>query len=351
MSPTPTNDPSTSRRPLALVTGASSGIGFELARCCVEDGHDLVIAADDDDIHQAVAQLRRDGASVEAVQADLATIEGVDRVLAALHGRPVDALLANAGHGLGNAFLDQDFERARHVLDTNVTGTLRLIQQVGRGMRERRQGRILITGSIAGFMPGSFQAVYNGSKAFLDSFAYALGNELRDSGVSVTCLMPGATDTRFFERADMLDTAVATGKKDDPADVARAGYRAMQKGRPGVVTGLHNKLEVGMTHLTPQPLLAQRHRRMAAPGTGMPQHGGNGLPKSVLMIGGVLLAALAVAAALQPGPRRQMLHASRQFGRRAGDIGQRASEIGQRAGSAAQQHIAHIARDMRHVLH
>ncbi len=352
MSTFPSNESSGARqRPLAVVTGASSGIGLELARCCVDDGHDLVIAADDDRIEQAAAQLRRDGASVEAVQADLATTEGVDRVLAALHGRPVDALLANAGHGLGKAFLDQDFERARHVLDTNVTGTLRLIQQVGRGMRERRRGRILITGSIAGLMPGSYQAVYNGSKAFLDSFAYALGNELQDSGVSVTCLMPGATDTRFFERADMLDTQVATGKKDDPADVARAGYRAMQKGKPGVVTGLQHKLQAGMTRVTPQPMLAQRHRRMAAPGTGVQRHDGGGVPKSVLMIGDVVLAAIAVAVALQPAPRRQLLHASRQLGRRASDIGQRASDLGQRAGSVAQQHIARMTREAERLLH
>jgi hypothetical protein len=169
--------------------------------------------------------------------------------------------------------------------------------------------------------------------------------------VTVTCLMPGATETEFFERADMLDTEVATGRKDDPADVARAGYRAMQKGKPGVVTGLQNKLQAGMTRMTPQPMLAQRHRRMAAPGTGAPQHGNGGVPKSVLMIGGVVLAALAIAAALQPGPRRQLQHAARQFGRRASDIGQRATDLGQRAGSAAQQHIARIARGVEHTLH
>ena len=94
----------------------------------------------------------------------------------------------------------------RHVIDTNITGTIYLIQKVGRDMQARGQGRILITGSIAGFMPGSFQAVYNGTKAFIDSFSFALRNELKDSGVTVTCLMPGETDTEFFERADMMDT-------------------------------------------------------------------------------------------------------------------------------------------------
>lgn len=122
--------------------------------------------------------------------------------------RSVDALMANAGRGLGHGFLDQDWDEARFVIDTDITGTVYLIQKVARDMRDRDHGKILITGSIAGLMPGSFQAVYNGAKAFLDSFSCALRNELRGTGVSVNCLMPGATDTEFFERADMLDTKV-----------------------------------------------------------------------------------------------------------------------------------------------
>jgi short-subunit dehydrogenase len=205
-------------RKLAVVTGASTGIGFELARCCVEDGFDIVIAADEPKIHQAAETFRSHGAQVEAVEADLATLEGVDRLVDAAKalGRPIDVLIANAGRGLGDAFLNQDFEDARHVIDTNVTGTVYLIHRLGQDMRARGEGRILIVGSIAGFMPGSFQAVYNGSKAFLDSFSFAIRNELQDSGVTVTCLMPGPTDTEFFARADMLDTKVGQGKKDDP---------------------------------------------------------------------------------------------------------------------------------------
>src|SRR5258707_3878955 len=149
-------------------------------------------------------------ANVEAIEADLATLEGVDRLLAAAAGRPVDALLANAGRGLGRAFLDQDFKRARLVIDTNVTGTVYLIHKVGNDMRARNAGKILITGSIAGFIPGSFQAVYNGTKAFLDSFSFALREELHDTEVTVTCLMPGATETKFFKRAGMMETAVGT---------------------------------------------------------------------------------------------------------------------------------------------
>lgn len=253
---------------LAVVTGASSGIGLELAKQCAANGFDLVIAADDPAIEQAAGELRKLGAAVETVQADLATLEGVDRLYAALKGRTVDALLANAGHGLGHGFLDQDFAEARHVIDTNITGTLYLIQKVGRDMRARNQGRILITGSIAGYMPGSFQAVYNGTKAFIDSFSFALRDELKDTAITVTCLMPGPTDTEFFERADMMDTAVGQGKKDDPAMVAKVGFDAMMKGEGDVVAGWKNKLQTTMATVTPSGMLASQHRKMAEPGSG-----------------------------------------------------------------------------------
>jgi uncharacterized protein len=202
------------------------------------------------------------------VVADLATREGVDTLYAAARGRPVAALLANAGRGLGKGFLDQDFDDIRRVVDTNVTGTLDLIQRVGRDMRARNEGRILITGSIAGFMPGSFQAVYNGTKSFLNSFSFALRNELEDTSVTVTCLMPGATDTEFFERADMLDTKVGQDPKDDPADVAKSGFEAMMKGRGDVVTGWQNKVQTTIANVLPAGVLAEQHRRMAEPGSG-----------------------------------------------------------------------------------
>jgi uncharacterized protein len=255
-------------RPLAVVTGASSGIGYELARLCAENGFDLVIAADRPEIRSAAQDFRRFGAAVEAVEADLATLEGVDRLHDAAKGRPVEALLANAGHGLGGGFLDQDFGEARHVIDTNITGTLYLVQKVGREMRARGEGRILIVGSVAGFIPGSFHAVYNGTKAFLDSFSWALRNELKDSGVTVTCLMPGVTDTEFFERADMLDTAIGQGSKADPADVAKTGFEAMMKGEGDVVAGWVNKLQTAAASVTPAAILAEQHRKQAEPGSG-----------------------------------------------------------------------------------
>src|SRR3954470_20954550 len=156
-------------RRLAIVTGASTGIGYELARRCAENGFDVIVAADEPAIETAAADIRQLGVAAEAVEADLSTLEGVERLYAATAGRPVDALLANAGLGLGHGFLDQDFAAVRRVIDTNITGTLYLIQKIARDMRQRGYGQILISGSIAGFTPGTYQAVYNASKAFLDS--------------------------------------------------------------------------------------------------------------------------------------------------------------------------------------
>ena len=257
-----------SLRPLAVVTGASSGIGYELAKICAENGYDLAIAADQPTIVEARQALEALGLNVAAVQTDLSTEDGVQDLLDLIEDRPVDILCANAGHGLGHGFLDQDWKAARNVIDTNIVGTLFLVQKIGQDMRARDRGRILFTGSIAGLMPGSFQAVYNGSKAFVDSFAFALRNELKDTCVSVTCLMPGPVDTEFFERADMLDTKVAQGKKADPAKVAKAGFDAMMKGEGDVVAGFMNKLQAAVAAVTPQSQLAEMHRGMAEPGSG-----------------------------------------------------------------------------------
>ena len=257
-------------KPFAIVTGASSGIGLELAAICATEGFDLLVAADRPEIHVAAERFRGLGADVTVIETDLSVTDGVDRLWAAAAGRPVDALLANAGHGLGHAFLDQDFEAVRHVIDTNITGTLYLVQLVGRAMHSRGQGRILLTGSIAGFMPGTYQAVYNGTKAFVDSFSFALRAELKDTGVTVTCLMPGATETDFFERADMLDTKVGQGQKDDPVDVARTGFDAMMRGDGDVVSGWKNKLQAAIANVTPAGVLAEQHRRMAEPGSAEP---------------------------------------------------------------------------------
>jgi short-subunit dehydrogenase len=142
----------------------------------------------------------------------------------------VDVLIANAGRGLGGAFLDQEFGKIRGVIDTNVVGTTYLLHKVVREMRNRNGGRVLITGSMAGFIPGSYQAVYNASKAYLNSLSFALREELRDTAVTVTCLLPGATETDFFRRAEMLDTKVGAEEKDDAAMVTD-GIQGNAEGR------------------------------------------------------------------------------------------------------------------------
>jgi short-subunit dehydrogenase len=253
--------------PLAVVTGASTGIGLELAKCCVKSGFELLIVADEPRIEDAAQILKSLGASVEALEADLSTIEGVDKLYEKIGGRPVAALLANAGRGLGKGFLDQDFTKARRVVDTNITGTIYLIHKVGNDMRRAGEGKILLTGSIAGFMPGSFQAVYNGSKAFIDSFAAALREELKDTGVTVSCLMPGATETEFFKRADLMDTKIGQEKKDDPAEVAQLGFDAMMKGTDHVIFGLKNKMQVAAASVLPSSTMAAQHRKETEPGS------------------------------------------------------------------------------------
>jgi uncharacterized protein len=257
---------SASRRPLAVVTGASSGIGYELAAECARNGFDLIIAADRP-MNRAERDLKGLGAAVTSIETDLATQKGVEELCAAIQGQQVDALIANAGHGLGKAFLDQTLPDIAHVIDTNITGTLALVHQVGNDMRRRGAGKILIVGSIAGFMPGSFQAVYNGTKAFIDSFAAALRNELKNTNLTVTCLMPGPTETEFFRRADMMDTKVGSDEKMPASEVARIGFKAMMDGDADVVAGAKNKLEAAVAHVTPSSALAERHRKMAEPGT------------------------------------------------------------------------------------
>jgi short-subunit dehydrogenase len=254
-------------KPLAVVTGASTGIGYELARQCAGNGFNLIVVADEQKIQQAGEELRKTGVAVEVVEADLATSEGVKKLVERIGGRSVDALLANAGRGLGKSFLDQSWDDIKFVIDTNVTGTVELVHRIGRDMRSRGKGKILITGSVAGFMPGAYHAVYNASKSFLDSFAQALRAELKDSGVTVTCLMPAETETKFFERADLEDTKLGQSEKADPADVARAGFKAMMDGESSVVPGWHAKLEVLLANITPAPLAAKQHAKMAAPGT------------------------------------------------------------------------------------
>ena len=253
----------------AIITGASTGIGFELATLAAKNGYDLLVVADEPLIDAAAADFKQFGTTVESVEADLSTTDGVDALLSAANGRRIDLLCANAGRGLGHGFLDQSVGDWRKVVDTNVVGTLYLLQKVLKPMVERNAGKVLVTGSIAGFIPGSFQAVYNGSKAFVDSFTDALRNELKESdGVTVTTLMPGPVETEFFDRAGMLDTSVgANPDKSDPADVAKDGWDALMAGKASIVSGWKNKVQAALAHVTPASVLAEQHRAMAEPGS------------------------------------------------------------------------------------
>lgn len=243
---------------LALVTGASSGIGLELARICQVKGHDLLLVADEPAIHDT-------GLIAQTIEADLATPEGAAKVLDAIGGREVDILFLNAGTSMGGALLEQDLRTAEHIVHTNIFGTLRLLHPIARQMVARGQGRIMITGSIMGYMPGSWQAIYAATKAFLNSLSVAMTHELKDTGVTLTCLMPGATETRFFERADMLDTAAGQMKKDDPAMVARAGYDATIAGQAQITPGTLNKLQATAAEVMPAGLVAGLAERMFKP--------------------------------------------------------------------------------------
>jgi short-subunit dehydrogenase len=261
----------TSGRPLALVTGASTGIGLELARQFADNGFDLVIAAHDDPLEEARRDLQTDGGTVEAVRVDLATAEGVDELWRRVQatGRPLAAAALNAGRGAGGAFAGgTDLADELEIVDLNVRSTVHLAKHVATDMAARGSGRILFTSSIASTMPGTYQAVYNASKSFVQSFALALREELSDTGVTVTSLMPGPTDTEFFERADMLDTKVGAGDKDDPADVAREGFEALMNGDERVVSAsLKTKLQGRASRILPDSVKAKMHGGMAEPGS------------------------------------------------------------------------------------
>ncbi|MBJ6120844.1 SDR family NAD(P)-dependent oxidoreductase [Sphingomonas mollis] len=253
----------------AIITGASTGIGFELATLAAKDGYDILVVANESLIEAAATDFRQFGTDVQAIEADLSTIDGVDALLSAADGRRIDVLCANAGHGLGSGFLDQRVDDWRSVVDTNITGTLYLMQRVMPAMVARNDGKVLVTGSVAGYIPGAFQAVYNGSKAFIDSFTEALRNEIKDAdGVTLTTLMPGPVDTEFFDRADMNDTSVgADPNKSDPADVAKDGWDALMGGKPSIFSGWKTKLQGVLANVTPGSVLAEQHRKMAEPGS------------------------------------------------------------------------------------
>lgn len=259
-----------SKRKFAVVTGASSGIGYELARQCVEHDFDILICAEDDAIERAARDLGSGGAVVIPVRADLATYDGVERLYQAIvsHHRPVDALLLNAGVGVGGAFAETDLAAELKMIALNCNHTVHLAKRVLPAMVGRGEGRILITGSVVSTAPNPYQAVYGATKAFVMSFGEALRYEVKDSGVTVTVIQPGATDTEFFERAQLMDTKVGQADKDDPALVARNGFEAMMDGKDSVLAGsFKSKVQGTMQEILPETVKAKQAGKQTKPGS------------------------------------------------------------------------------------
>lgn len=262
-------------RPFAVVTGGSSGIGFELARQFVINGHDVLIVGDTPKVHEAQHALETDGAVVYTREADLSTFDGNEQLVTAIGelGRPIDALALNAGVGVHGNFLETDLQEELAMIRLNIVSVVHLAKRLIPQMVARGRGRVLITSSVAGIIPATFMAVYGGTKAFDLQFAEAIREELKDSGVTVTALQPGATETLFFARADMTDTKVGADDKDSAALVARQAYEAMMAGKDKIYAGsLKTRLQGHLAEVMPEPMKAKQHRGLAEPGSANKKH-------------------------------------------------------------------------------
>jgi short-subunit dehydrogenase len=255
---------------LALVTGASSGIGHELAAELARRGYDLVVTSSGERLTTAAESLRAYGRTVMETTADLATPDGVETLWEEIErtGAPLDVACINAGIGLGGLFKDTDLNEELRMVNLNCTGTVHLAKYVVQQMTRRGEGRILFTSSIAGEMVAPREAVYAATKAFVLSFAHSLRFELKDSGVTVTALQPGPTDTDFFHRAGMDNTKVGQeGKKESsPDDVARQGIDALFDGKDHVyAASLKTKVEGMLANAIPGDVKGAMHEKMARP--------------------------------------------------------------------------------------
>ncbi|OUL36761.1 oxidoreductase [Nostoc sp. T09] len=258
-------------RPLAVVTGASNGIGYELAKQFAQNGFDLLVTSTGPSINEAAQAFEELGAKVETVQADLATYDGVETLYHKIQEthQPVEAIAINAGVGVGGDFArETDLQEELNLINLNVVSSVHLTKRVLKDMIERGKGRILFTSSIAAIMPGPFEAVYAASKAFIHSFSEGLRNELKDTGITVTALMPGPTDTNFFHRAGMDDTKAGANKKDDPALVAKQGFEALMADKDDVIAGsLKTKVQGAVSKILPDTVNAEQHRKLTEPGS------------------------------------------------------------------------------------
>jgi short-subunit dehydrogenase len=242
-------------KPVALITGASSGIGFELAKVFAQEGYDLIVTADKG-IRNAAQKLSALGAEVESYEVDLTKENGVDELTNFVQQtrQVIDVAVLNAGAGVGGQFATEtDLSDEERIIKLNCLSTVQLAKWVVKEMLEHGHGHILFTSSVVGVMPSPLQSVYGATKAFVHSFAEGLRIELKESGISVTALQPGATETNFFDGPGLRETKVGQAKKDDPAKVARQGYEALMDGEDHIVAGsFKNKIQIAINKFLPE---------------------------------------------------------------------------------------------------
>lgn len=266
------NERSYQDRPLAAVTGASTGIGYELAMQFAQNGYDLVVVSGSDAIFEVEDDFRFFGGEVTCVEADLATFEGVEKFYRAIkaEGRPLEAIALNAGVTLGGDFTTTSLKKEINLINLNVISVVHLTKKILKDMYKAGKGKILYTSSLTAYLPGPYEAVYNASKAFISSFAEGIRAEAKDHGITVTILMPGATNTNIFHRGGMDDTRMGSKSKydNDPADVARDGFEALMAGREKVVAhSFKTKMQGFAVRWLPDRLKAEITKKMSEPGS------------------------------------------------------------------------------------
>jgi len=253
----------------ALITGASSGIGYELAKLFAKDRFNLVIVGREEArLKRAAVVLEDQGVEVIRITADLFEPNAAFDLYEQIQAKniQIDVLVNDAGQGVYGKFVDTDLSKELNIIQLNISALVTLTKLYVREMVARGSGKILNVASIAGKIPGPYQAVYHGTKAFVHSFNEAVRAEIKDTPVTITSFLPGPTDTDFFRKADMLDSkAVQEGAFADPADVAKDGYEAMIAGKDMVISGFKNKLQVAMGNVTPDSLLAEQTGKQQEP--------------------------------------------------------------------------------------
>lgn len=255
-------------KPFTLITGGTSGIGKELARLFAKDGHNIILVARDEaELSSTASELKTNNVEVITIAKDLFQKESASQVydLVKAKGVEVDTLVNDAGQGVYGLFAENELQRELDIIQLNVMSLVVLTKLFLKDFVAKGSGKILNVGSIAGTAPGPFQAVYHGTKAFVNNFSEGLRNEVKEKGITVTVLLPGATDTDFFNKADMLDSKIMESKMSDPADVAKDGYEALMSGDDKVISGMKNKVQVTMGNITPDAMAAEQMRKQQEP--------------------------------------------------------------------------------------